>query len=82
MNVAAFEDICYLHLSSLASCPFPSCDATLRNSQGDKTVFTDLGPTFSRWILLGHILGLSYITFIYSSHVIPIITLVDHPRIG
>ena len=82
MEAAAFEDICYLPPSSLAPCSFLSYDATLRNGQGDKTVFTNLGPTFPKWIILGRILGLSYITFISSSHVIPIITLVDHPRIG
>ena len=82
MEVAAFEDICHLPLLSLALCRSPSYDATLRKGQIDKTVFTDLRPTFLRWILLGHILGLSFITFVFSSHIIPIITLVDHPRIG
>ena len=77
MEAIAFEDICYLLPSSLALCPFPSYDATLRYGQGDKTIFTDLGPTFPRWILLGRISET-----VSSSYVILIITLVDHPRIG
>ena len=82
MEVTALEDICYLPPSSLIQCPTPRYDATLKNVQNDRKVLItldlNLRGDFSPWTYF----GLSYITFISFFLVIPIITLVDHPRIG
>ena len=82
MEVTALEDICYLPPSSLIQCLTSRYDATLKNVQDDRKVLItsdlNLRGDFSPWTYF----GLSYITFISSFHVIPIITLVDHPRIG
>ena len=82
MGVTALEDICYLPSSSLIQCPTPRYDVILKNVQDDRKVLItsdlNLRGDFSPWTYF----GLSYITFISSFHVIPIITLVDHPQIG
>ena len=68
--------------SSLIRCLTLSYDATLKNVQDDKTFLltSDLGfrDDFSPQTYV----GLSHTIFISSSYTIPIITLLDHPRIG
>ena len=82
MEVTVIKDICYLVPSSLIQCLTPRYDATLKNFQDDRNVLITsdlhLRGDFSPWTYF----ELSYITFISSFHVILIITLVDHPRIG
>ena len=81
MEGTAFKDICYLPPSSLIQCPIPRYDAILKNVQDDKVLIISdlhLRGDFSPWTYF----GLSYITFIPSFHILPIITLVNPPRIS
>ena len=82
MEVAAFEDICYLPLLLPYLMSDSNRDATSKDVKDDKTFLLTSDLYFRDDFSPRTYFGLSYTILISSSYTILIITLFDHPWIS